>query len=182
TLGETVNVEPENGVVKTKCPDDEDFNKLVEAAQIPIDCLIDVRRGTVDLTSATAGSGTQSSLFWGAVFGVGQSAARSWTTDLKLRGPRRCERRNARGASVSRRRGRGRKLWGSGKGRFRTSGNYGSASVRGTTWLVADRCDSSTLFAVREGIVLVRDFVKRKTIVLRPGKRYVAKAAIPALR
>jgi hypothetical protein len=54
--------------------------------------------------------------------------------------------------------------------------------VRGTTWLVADRCDNSTLFAVREGIVLVRDFVKRKSIVLRVGQRYIAKAAIPGLR
>ncbi len=29
------------------------------------------------------------------------------------------------------------KLWGSGKGKFRTSGKYSSATVRGTIWLVA---------------------------------------------
>ena len=33
------------------------------------------------------------------------------------------------------------KLWGSGKGKFRTDGKYSSATVRGTIWLVQDRCD-----------------------------------------
>ncbi|HEX6228055.1 MAG TPA: putative Ig domain-containing protein [Solirubrobacterales bacterium] len=181
-VGQSVNVEPEKGVVRTKCPSDDGFTKLVSAEQIPISCLIDTRRGTVDLTAATADAGTQSSFFWGGVFGVGQKAAKKWATELKLAGPRRCERRKSKGASTSRRKGRGRKLWGSGKGRFRTNGNYGSASVRGTTWLVADRCDNSTLFAVREGVVRVRDFVKRKSIVLRAGKRYIARAAIARLR
>jgi hypothetical protein len=182
TIGQNVNVEPANGVVRTKCPEDDDFTKLVTAEQIQLSCLIDARRGTVDLTAATADAGTQSGFFWGGVFGVSQKAARNWNTEMRLAGPRRCEKRKSKKASTSRRKGRGRKLWGSGKGNFRTSGNYGSASVRGTTWLVADRCDNSTLFAVREGIVLVRDFVKRKSIVLRAGQRYIAKAAIPTLR
>ena len=29
------------------------------------------------------------------------------------------------------------KLWGSGKGKFRTTGKYSAATVRGTIWLVA---------------------------------------------
>ena len=78
--------------------------------------------------------------------------------------------------------GGGRKLWGSGKGNFKTSGNYGSATVRGTVWLVRDRCDNSTLFGVREGVVTVDDFVKGTTLFLHPGQQYVAKAAIPRLR
>jgi hypothetical protein len=47
--------------------------------------------------------------------------------------------------------------------------------VRGTTWLVADRCDRSTLFKVTSGVVRVRDNAKKKTITLRKGKRYVAR-------
>jgi hypothetical protein len=47
--------------------------------------------------------------------------------------------------------------------------------VRGTTWLVADRCDRSTLFKVTDGVVKVRDDVKKKTITLRKRKRYVAR-------
>ena len=30
-----------------------------------------------------------------------------------------------------------RKLWGDGKGKFRTKGRYAAATVRGTRWLVA---------------------------------------------
>jgi hypothetical protein len=182
TAGETINVTPANGVVRKKCPGERGFVSLATETQLSISCLIDVRRGTVDLTTANDEAATQSAYFWGGVFFVSQSAARDWAADLKLVGPRRCEKRSSKRASTSARRGKGRKLWGSGKGNFRTAGNYGSASVRGTIWLVADRCDNSTLFAVREGTVLVRDFVRRKSVVLQAGQRYVAKAAIPRLR
>ena len=33
-----------------------------------------------------------------------------------------------------------RKLWGDGKGNFRTTGKYSAATVRGTKWLVQDSC------------------------------------------
>ena len=36
-----------------------------------------------------------------------------------------------------------RQLWGDGKGKFRTKGRYSSATVRGTNWLTADRCDGT---------------------------------------
>ena len=75
----------------------------------------------------------------------------------------------------------GRKLWGSGKGNYSTSGSYGSATVRGTTWLVVDRCDASTLIRVAEGTVAVRDFVREKSLTLTTGQQYIAKALIPRL-
>ena len=70
-----------------------------------------------------------------------------------------------------------RRLWGKGKGSFRTAGKRSTATVRGTWWLVEDRCDG-TLTRVREGRVDVRDLRLRKTIKLRAGKRslYLAKA------
>ena len=67
-----------------------------------------------------------------------------------------------------------RKLWGSGKGNFRTEGKYSAATVRGTTWLVQDTC-TTTLTRVTQGVVAVSDFAKKKTIVLKQGKRYTAK-------
>ena len=79
-------------------------------------------------------------------------------------------------------RGGGRKLWGAGDGNFKTVGNYGSASVLGTTWLVIDRCDLSSVFEVEEGKVRVRDFVKGIALNITPGKRYVAKAPFLRLR
>jgi hypothetical protein len=45
----------------------------------------------------------------------------------------------------------------------------------GTKWLVEDRC-TSTLTRVTQGRVRVRDFVKRKTVTVRAGKKYVARA------
>jgi hypothetical protein len=67
------------------------------------------------------------------------------------------------------------KLWGNGKGRFRTSGKYSSATVRGTFWLTEDRCDG-TLTTVKRGIVDVRDFVRKKTLAVKAGHSYLARA------
>lgn len=67
-----------------------------------------------------------------------------------------------------------RRLWGNGKGRFRSKGRHSSASVKGTRWLTEDRCDG-TLTVVREGVVAVRDLVRKKTITVRAGRSYLAK-------
>ena len=69
---------------------------------------------------------------------------------------------------------RKRRLWGDGKGRFRTKGEFSSATVRGTRWLVEDRCDG-TLTRVTKGKVAVRDFVRKRTVIVRAGKQYLAK-------
>jgi hypothetical protein len=68
-----------------------------------------------------------------------------------------------------------RRLWGTGKGRYKTSGRFASATIRGTFWLVADYCDG-TLVKVRSGIVVVKDLVTNKLIVIRAGQAYFAKA------
>ena len=77
-------------------------------------------------------------------------------------------------ASAAAKKKKKRRLWGDGKGRFRTEGSYSSATVRGTKWLVEDRC-TSTLTRVARGRVTVRDFVKHKTVIVRAGKRYIAR-------
>ena len=68
-----------------------------------------------------------------------------------------------------------RRLFGNGKGRFATQGRYSSATVRGTRWLTQDQCNG-TLTRVLRGIVLVRDFTKRKNVNVRAGHSYLAKA------
>ena len=67
-----------------------------------------------------------------------------------------------------------RRLWGDGKGKFRTKGRYAAATVRGTRWLTQDTC-AGTLIRVTQGTVNVRDNVLRKTVIVRKGKRYLAK-------
>jgi hypothetical protein len=68
-------------------------------------------------------------------------------------------------------------LWGSAKGNFRTKGHYASATIRGTIWLVEDRCDG-TLVVDRKDPVDVLDITLNKTVHLQPGQQYLA----PALR
>ena len=66
-------------------------------------------------------------------------------------------------------------LRGTAKGRFRTTGRFAAATVRGTDWGVRDRCDG-TLTVVRRGVVAVRDFRLHKTVIVRAGQTYLAKA------
>jgi hypothetical protein len=102
--------------------------------------------------------------------------------DLYLRGaycPRRSTRRRAESGSAmaltARRRRSGRRLWGRDKGgRFRTHGKHSHATVRGTRWVVTDRC-GGTLTRVTEGSVVVRDKVRRKRVIVRVGERYLAR-------
>lgn len=185
--GESFNLELVEGSVELICPGESERSRLIDFKQIPMGCLINTRSGEVNLTASKGSSGQlQDAHFWGGVFVVTQKTGDDQSVDLKLVGKRMCERRGgakkSNAATISRsRRGGGRKLWGSGKGNYQTSGSYGSATVLGTTWLVVDRCDGSTLFKVADGTVWVRDFVKAKTIVLEAGEQYVAKAAIPRL-
>ena len=51
--------------------------------------------------------------------------------------------------AAAKRRKRVRRLWGDGKGSFRTSGRYSAATVRGTRWLTEDRCDGTITRVVR---------------------------------
>jgi hypothetical protein len=161
------------------------FVPLRRARQIPVGSLLDTRRGTVRLTSAVNTAGrTQTSDFGGGIFQVLQSRRRSARgfTELRLGGGsfRGCV---LRGASISRamahsaRRSRRtvRRLRARGRGRFRTRGRYASATVRGTTWTTTDRCDG-TLVSVARGRVAVRDFRRRRTINVRAGRRYLARA------
>lgn len=183
--GETLNLETQKGNVQLQCPGEDSYSQLVGFKQVPVGCLINTRNGVVDITASKGASGElQNADFWGGVFVATQPQGDDQEVKLKLAGKRMCERRGSDNKPVARasRGGRsGRKLWGSGKGNYSTSGSYGSATVRGTTWLVVDRCDSSTLIKVAEGTVAVRDFVKENSVTLTTGEQYLAKALIPRL-
>jgi hypothetical protein len=76
-------------------------------------------------------------------------------------------------ANIAAKKKKKRRLWGDGSGNFQTKGKHSAATVVGTKWLVEDRCDS-TLTRVVSGRVSVRDFAKKKTVIVRAGKKYVA--------
>jgi hypothetical protein len=65
-------------------------------------------------------------------------------------------------------------LHASAKGKFRTKGKYSAATVLGTKWTVADRCDGTLTHDVTDS-VSVTDFVHHKTIILHAGQSYLAK-------
>jgi hypothetical protein len=181
-LGTTVNVETVRGVVFVRLRGGP-FARLDDVSQIPVGSLLDTRRGTVRLTSARDRRGaTQTGDFAGGVFQVAQSRRSSarGVTELRLKGSsfagcgkRRAGRSKAFGSGVSRR--TIRRLRSSATGRFRTRGRNSAATVRGTIWETIDRCDG-TLTRVRRGSVSVRDFRRRKTVVVRAGKSYLARA------
>jgi hypothetical protein len=53
--------------------------------------------------------------------------------------------------------------------------------VRGTIWLTQDRCDG-TLTTVKRGTVSVRDLKRRRTVSVKAGHSYLARAASNAKR
>ena len=82
-----------------------------------------------------AGGTPQSAKFYEGVFKVTQSGS---VTNLALTEPLASCRGGGRSAAATKK--KQRHLWGDGKGAFRTTGKYSSATVRGTKWLVQDSC------------------------------------------
>ncbi len=146
---------------------------------LPLGSSIDVRKGRVRLYAVASPAGkVQAASFYGGVFRIVQ---RGRVLELQLRGPKpRCGSSSPTASAAKdkpkkkKSKRRTRRLWGSGKGAFRTTGKYSAATVRGTKWLVEDSCRSTTTRVVR-GVVAVRDFKRKRTIVLRAGDRYVAR-------
>jgi hypothetical protein len=57
----------------------------------------------------------------------------------------------------------------------RSRGKYAQGASIQTDWVTIERCRSTTL-RVLEGVVEVRDFVKRTTVPVRAGDSYTARA------
>jgi hypothetical protein len=156
------------------------FVPLTEARQIPVGSFLNTRRGTVRLESAANAAGRrQRGNFFRGVFQVLQSKKRSarGLTNLALKGSsfKACRAARTTGASAALSRRRIRQLRANARGRFRTSGRFSSATVRGTAWGMQDRCDG-TLTKVQRGRVVVRDFRRKRNVTVRAGKSYLAKA------
>jgi hypothetical protein len=171
--GKSVNVKPVSGKVTIKRPGSKRYVTLTAAAQIPVGSSIDTRRGRITITAAQGGGRTASADFFDGLFKLTQTKGRKPIATLKLTEKLSCAKANR--ATTAAKKKKKRRLWGDGKGRFRTEGQYSSATVRGTRWLTQDRC-GSTLTRVVRGAVSVRDRVKRKTVIVRAGKRYTARA------
>jgi Ca2+-binding RTX toxin-like protein len=186
-LRRTAVVRATRGRVAFRLPGAARFVDLQERVGLPMRAALDARAGRVALATAAGPrrGQAQAATFWDGAFTVRQTRkrARRPITELRLRGgdfgvcagaatPGRA-RASSRLTTV-------RRLWGKGRGRYRTRGRYSSGVVRGTMWLTEDRCDG-TLTRVMRGTVVVRDFGLGRTVVVHAGEQYLARAR-PAAR
>jgi len=163
----TVVANPVSGKVLVKRPGSSTFVALDASSGIPLGSTIDAKKGKVQLTSVPkSGGAPESALFYDGIFKVTQPGS---ITELRLVEALACGKANAAAKKP-----KTRKLWGDGSGSFRTRGQYSSATVRGTKWLVQDSCTSTTT-KVAKGTVAVNDFVKHKTVLVRAPKSYTAR-------
>ena len=174
-IGKAVNALPKSGTVKIKLPGSSAFVALTEGQQIPLGTIVDATKGRVTIVAAAdKNGGTATADFYGGIFKLGQTKGATPITTLKLVEKLSCG-KSVKKASAAAKKKKKRHLWGDGKGKFRTDGSYSSATVRGTKWLVEDSC-KSTLTKVARGKVAVRDFVKKKTVLVKAGKKYIARS------
>jgi hypothetical protein len=190
--GRSVNIEPEGGKVLVRVPGTNRFVPLGALESVPVGSTIDASHGRVGMTS-TGGSAD----FYSGQFVLhaepplrGTSARGpkkpSRVTEIWLAGgsfkgcpkpkpaPKGKGKRTTAAAAPTRK--VIRRLWGNGKGNFRTRGRFSAATVRGTIWLTEDRCDG-TLTRVVRGTVTVVDLKTKRTVVVRAGHSYLAPAS-----
>jgi Ca2+-binding RTX toxin-like protein len=181
-----------------RLPQGRRFFPLNQDVKIPLESTVDPEDEAVQVVTATNGAGARqvASVSLGR-FGVYQEHGRRPVTELRLAGrlpdcrgsaPRGGRAKRAArtlrvdvGGPVSAPRvskrvrvsggQRGERLG----GRFRVLGRRSVGASHGTEWLTEDRCDG-TLTKVISGTVRVRDFGRRQTVTVRPGKPYLAAA------
>jgi hypothetical protein len=181
-FGQTVDIGLVKGVVVVRPRHGATFRLGSVDHSIPVGSTIDTTRGEVDLRTAYAPAGhhagVQDGQFAGGAFTVRQRRGDQGLSELDLGLPSRagslCP--SSGQAAVSRLSARTLALLRStAHGKFRTRGRYSAATVRGTRWTTADRCDG-TLVRVERGVVSVRDFVRHVTVTVRAGGSYLARA------
>ena len=172
TAGQNANAIPIAGEVLVQVPGSGRFVPLPQPRQVPIGSQFDATQGRVELTVARAGGITDTSEFREGAFELIQQTPTA-LAELRLQSGDFSVCSQPSFAAADKNKRRVRRLWGSGKGKYRTRGRFSSATVRGTVWRTEDRCDG-TLTTVGEGVVGIRDFAKQVDVVIRAGQSYLA--------
>ena len=171
TPGQSANLALSDGTVQYKVPGAAEAVTLEGATQIPIGSQVDTTDGAADVTVAR-GATLDTSEFYSGQFTVLQPGPRSLGV-LRLDGGSFLDCVPSLRALAAKK--PARKLWGKGKGHFRTRGRFSSATVRGTKWLTEDLCDATRITVV-EGTVIVHDFVRDVDVSVPAGHSYKAEA------
>jgi len=176
--------QPSEGVVKVKPPGQKKFSRMSGTQLIPVNTVINTRKGTVQLIAAVGefASTDPDALmeFFDGVFKIKQKDATDAPAIAKLLGKLRCGDKkggasaSAAGGPVAKAAARRRGLWGRGRGNYGTRGRGGTGSVVGTTWFTKDTC-AGTFFKVTEGVgISVDPKGKKKDVFLGDGDDYFA--------
>ena len=201
-LGGSFNAEPVKGLVFVEI--NGKFIPITEVRQIPNGAIINALHGTVALITAAGGSSTanvsqaakgkkpkakvttQKGTFGGAVFKVSQDhsglATLSLVEGASFAGAptyASCQTHSGKATVAALSKKTLQLLKGGGQPReVPHQRPYAAATVRGTVWSIADRCDG-TLTHVTRGTVVVSDLVRHKSITVRAGHSYLALARLP---
>ncbi len=183
--GLAVNIRPTAGTILAAEPGGG-FAPVEHSDQVPIDTVIDATAGRVELTADNVLK--DSMRFFGGQFSVRQALGEGQTTlDVPAAtgcppvvapstGKKKKKKKKKKGRIASVRAGGG-SLFGSGKGRFRTRGGRGAATVRGTDWFTQETC-AGTLFRLDSGGPLeIDDFglaAGIDAVLTAPGSTYLA--------
>ncbi len=172
------------------------FVPLTELRQIPAGTVVNALHGTLSLTTAAPpgatkgktkkrGAKTQTATFGGAVFKVTQDrsgASRGIATVSLVEGAFKggpsfssCKAHKGKASAAAVSKKVLQLLHASGHGKFRTKGRYAAATVRGTIWTTADRCDGTLVHSIKDSVT-VNDLVRHKTVIVRAGHSYLALA------
>jgi hypothetical protein len=175
------------------------FVPLTELRQIPAGTVVNALHGTLSLTTAAPPGAkkskskkrrvkTQTATFGGAVFKVTQDrsgASKGIATVSLVEGAFKgapsfasCNAHKGKASVAAVSKTVLQLLHASGHGKFRTKGRYAAATVRGTIWTTADRCDGTLVHSIKDSVT-VNDLVRHKTVIVRAGHSYLALAKPP---
>ena len=197
SLGKSFDVSASKGRVLIKLHGK--FVPLTELRQIPAGTVVNALHGTLSLTTAAPpgakkskskkrGAKTQTAAFGGAVFKVTQDrsgASKGIATVSLVEGAFKgapsfasCKAHKGKASAAAVSKKVLQLLHASGHGKFRTKGRYAAATVRGTIWTTADRCDGTLVHSIKDSVT-VNDLVRHKTVIVRAGHSYLALAKPP---
>jgi hypothetical protein len=174
-LARTVDADPTRGVVYFRLAGIGRTVKTLATGRIlPVDTTFDTRHGDVRLTVAATRGKLASGEFTKGQFTFFQAVGTGQETVLALVRPSTVHATCAAAAGKSEPTlaTLHASVGGSFEVRGRDSETTGGA---GATWTTTDRCDG-TLTTVEDGAVKVDDFGRRRTVVVRAGHSYLAKA------
>jgi hypothetical protein len=160
-----------NGLVQVQTPGATLFAPVLKRQAIPLGSVVATGRHTVALTVLPSAGGKPATIeLSGGTFKVTQPGTTTLVQLVEPLAP--CG--HTKKTDIPNR-PKTRELSADGAGSFEIRGLHSTATIRGSAaWVVQDSC-SGTLTRVTRGLVSVNDLTRHKSVLLKSGKRYLAR-------